>query len=34
MPVTTTNGENDEFGNPRKDKYYWNENKGNWELNE
>jgi hypothetical protein len=31
-PETYTQNLTDEQGNPEKDKYYWNENKKNWEL--
>ena len=31
-PETYTQGLTDEQGNPAKDRYYWNENKVNWEL--
>jgi len=31
-PETYTQGLTDEQGNPDKDRYYWNENKVNWEL--
>jgi hypothetical protein len=31
-PETYTQGLTDEQGNPKLDKYYWNENKVNWEL--
>ena len=31
-PETYTLGLTDEQGNPKQDKYYWNENKRNWEL--
>ena len=31
-PETYDKGLTDEQGNPVKDKYYWNENKINWEL--
>jgi len=31
-PETYTKNLTDEQGNPLKDKYYWNENKVNWEL--
>ena len=31
-PETYTQNLTDEQGNPAKDKYYWNENKVNWEL--
>jgi len=31
-PETYTQGLTDEQGNPSKDRYYWNENKVNWEL--
>ena len=31
-PETYTKNLTDEQGNPAKDRYYWNENKVNWEL--
>ena len=31
-PETYTQNLTDEQGNPTKDRYYWNENKVNWEL--
>ena len=31
-PETYTQNLTDEQGNPAKDRYYWNENKVNWEL--
>jgi hypothetical protein len=31
-PETYDKGLTDEQGNPDKDRYYWNENKKNWEL--
>jgi hypothetical protein len=31
-PETYDKGLTDEQGNPAKDRYYWNENKVNWEL--
>ena len=31
-PKTYDKGLTDEQGNPAKDRYYWNENKVNWEL--
>ena len=31
-PETYTQNLTDEQGNPAKDRYYWNENKFNWEL--
>ena len=31
-PETYTQNLTDEQGNPDKDRYYWNENKVNWEL--
>jgi hypothetical protein len=31
-PETYTKNLTDEQGNPLKDRYYWNENKVNWEL--
>ena len=31
-PETYDKGLTDEQGNPKPDKYYWNENKVNWEL--
>jgi hypothetical protein len=31
-PETYTQSLTDEQGNPAKDRYYWNENKVNWEL--
>ena len=31
-PETYTQGLTDEQGNPKLDKYYWNENKVNWDL--
>ena len=33
-PETYTQNLTDEQGNPAKDRYYWNENKVNWELKE
>jgi len=32
IPETYTKNLTDEQGNPKPDKYYWNENKVNWEL--
>ena len=32
IPETYTKNLTDEEGNPIQDKYYWNENKVNWEL--